>query len=153
LALARAGAVVTLVNRGIGRGRRAASWLGLPFVPLSEFHPAGFAIVVNATTLGRQKGEVPFAAAELERDAVVVDLVYGPRPTDLVSRARESGRVTVDGCEVLLAQARRQFRLMTGRRWPASMPRVASCHHAVPAEAVRTAAPECWSGAALLTQA
>jgi shikimate 5-dehydrogenase len=94
--------------------------------------------VVNATPLGRQQGEAPFAAAELEADAAVVDLVYGPRPTGLVSRARELGRVTIDGCEVLLAQARRQFRLMTGRRLPEGISPGAAGHGAVPSPSART---------------
>jgi 3-dehydroquinate dehydratase/shikimate dehydrogenase len=138
LALARAGATVTLVNRGLGRGLRAASRLGLPFIPLASFHPAGFDVVVNATPVGGREGEVPFAAEALERQTVVVDLVYGLRTTELVSRVRQLGRVAVDGFEVLSAQVSRQFLLMTGQHLPMGIAQAASCHTAGSAGAVQT---------------
>lgn len=135
-ALARAGAAVILVNRGQRRGLHAAGRLGVPFIPLSAFHPAGFAIVVNATSLGRQPGEAPFVPDELERDTVLVDLVYSRRPTDLVSRARIRGMVTVDGFEVLLEQVRRQYRLLTGQHLPAGVLRTAACRAGIAPERV-----------------
>jgi 3-dehydroquinate dehydratase/shikimate dehydrogenase len=116
VALAGTGARVTLVNRGLARGRWASRRFDMPFIPLSEFDPAGFAAVVNATPLGRERGEVPFAPERLAPGAVVIDLVYGPHPTELVSRVRQSGGTVIDGHEVLLVQARRQFHLMTGQR-------------------------------------
>jgi shikimate 5-dehydrogenase len=103
------------VNRGRARGRWASQCFDLPFIPLAQFRAAGFAVVVNATPLGRNPGEMPFAPEQLAPDAVVVDLVYGPQPTELVSRIRRSGGVVIDGHEVLLVQARRQFHLMTGQ--------------------------------------
>lgn len=117
-ALDQAGAAVTLVNRGSERGRLAARLLDLPFVPLSSFVVRGFSIVVNATPLGRDDNRIPFDVNELPRDAAVIDLVYGPNPTPLVTHARASGRIVIDGREVLQAQVLRQFRLMTGREMP-----------------------------------
>lgn len=118
VALARAGAAVTLVNRSEKRGLQVAHRLGIPFVSLSWFRPHGFDIVVNATPVGRVAESTPFAAEELERNSIVIDLVYGNRPTRLVTRAREFGHTVIDGYEVLLAQSCRQFRLMTGKRLP-----------------------------------
>ena len=114
-ALVDAGATVTVVNRGFERGRRAAHRFAVPFIPLSEFSAEKFAVVVNATPLGRNPGEVPFAVERAAPGAVVVDLVYGPDTTELVCCARASGRIAIDGREVLLVQARAQFQLMTGR--------------------------------------
>jgi 3-dehydroquinate dehydratase/shikimate dehydrogenase len=48
-ALSKAGADVTLVNRGRDRGALAVRLLHLPFVPLSEFSSEDFSIVINAT--------------------------------------------------------------------------------------------------------
>src|SRR5205807_1594715 len=48
--LVRAGARVTLVNRGTRRGEFAARHLGLPFVPLAGFDPRPFAVLVHATS-------------------------------------------------------------------------------------------------------
>ena len=117
-ALHDAGASVTLVNRGLERGLRAAELLRLPYRPLSRFSPEGYSIVVNATPVGREGEPAPFAVDRLSPDAVVVDLVYGKRPTPLVAASLLGGRVVVDGRDVVMAQASRQFRLMTGRAMP-----------------------------------
>jgi 3-dehydroquinate dehydratase/shikimate dehydrogenase len=113
-ALDQAGAEVMLVNRGLERGQIAASLLGLPFIPLSEFKVEGFSILVNATPVGRDDNQQPFALDRLGEDAVIVDLVYGSKPTPLVRGTRSLGRVAIEGREVLLTQVLRQFRLMTG---------------------------------------
>lgn len=114
-ALVRAGAQVTLVNRGRERGRRAVDILGLPFVPLAEFRGDGFAVIVNATPVGRDGRELPFPVARLNDQVIVIDLVYGVRTTPLIAAARACGSVAIDGRDVLLAQVQRQFKMMTGQ--------------------------------------
>ncbi|MCG8460870.1 MAG: type I 3-dehydroquinate dehydratase [Holophagales bacterium] len=112
-----AGADVLLVKRGQERGERAALARGLPFQPLAGFDPGSVEVVVQATALGRAASdELPFDAARLRSDAAVLDMVYGSRPTALLDRVRESGRIGIDGREMLLHQALEQFRLMTGRQ-------------------------------------
>lgn len=119
-----AGARVTLVNRRPERGEKAAKDLKLPFVLLSEFDPSAFQILVNATPVGRKEEEpLPFPVEPLQPGAVVVDLVYGLRPTRLIQEARARGRVGIDGREVLLYQAVGQFRLMTGADLPLDLGR------------------------------
>jgi 3-dehydroquinate dehydratase / shikimate dehydrogenase len=117
-ALSQSGADVTLVNRGADRGKLAVRLLHLPFVPLSQFSADDFSIVINATPLGRDGETLPFVVDPSRKDAVVVDLVYGSTPTPLVASARMAGQVTIDGVDVLLAQVRSQFRLMTGEEMP-----------------------------------
>lgn len=119
-ALSVEGAVVTMVNRGSQRGRKAAADLRLPFCLLDDFDPAPFDCLVNATPLGRQADdELPFDPGKLSRNALVVDLVYRRTgPTNLVAAVRASGREVIDGREVLLYQAIPQFHLMTGREMP-----------------------------------
>ena len=119
-ALRAEGAEVTMVNRGSERGRKAAVDLRLPFCALDRFDPALFDCLVNATPLGRHEDdELPFDLDRPSREAIVVDLVYlRSAPTRLVRMARESGRIAVDGREVLLAQAIPQFKLMTGYDMP-----------------------------------
>jgi 3-dehydroquinate dehydratase/shikimate dehydrogenase len=113
--LLAAGAEPTLVNRGADRGRFAADLLGLPFVPLADFAPAGYSLLVNATPL---RAESPVRVADLDGDAAVLDMVYGPTPTALITAARNRRLTTVDGQQVLLAEVADQFWLMTGRRMP-----------------------------------
>ena len=76
LALSRAGASVTLVNRCHERGEQASRLLGLPFTALSGFSVEGYDLVINATPVGSQGDALPFAIDHLDQDAVVVDLVY-----------------------------------------------------------------------------
>jgi 3-dehydroquinate dehydratase/shikimate dehydrogenase len=114
--LLRAGARVTLVNRGADRGGYASHLLGLPFIPLARFRAGAFDLVVHATPL---TAESPFPVADLRPGAVVVELVYGPAPTPLMLATTAGGGIAIDGREVLQVEVRRQFRLMTGRRMPA----------------------------------
>ncbi len=120
--LAHAGADVTLFNRGTERAEKAAADLGLPCLPLADLQPARFDVLVNATLLGRAPNEaLPFAVDSLRPGAVVIDLVYRrpeEGPTPLLAAAASRGAQVVDGREVLLGQARAQFRLMTGRDLP-----------------------------------
>lgn len=121
-ALREAGAEVTLVNRGVERGRWAARLLGLPFVPLECFSAAGYGGLVNATPLGRHGENLPVGLAELDPAAAVVDLVYRRGGgTPLAEQARALGHRVVDGPQVLLAQIRRQYHVMTGETMSSSL--------------------------------
>ncbi|HSS78837.1 MAG TPA: type I 3-dehydroquinate dehydratase [Thermoanaerobaculia bacterium] len=116
--LQQAGGKVTLVNRSLERGLYASSLLSLPFVPLAEFSAREFSLVVHATPL---QHEIPFATDELRDGAVVVELVYGAAPTPLMTATAARGGVAIDGREVLLVEAQRQFQMMTGRPMPGDL--------------------------------
>jgi 3-dehydroquinate dehydratase/shikimate dehydrogenase len=118
-ALLKSGAGVTLINRGAERGEHAATLLGLQYIPLSDFDAEGYDIVVNATPVGRDSNEAPFEIERLNGDAVVIDLVYGSKPTPLVDTTRARQQIAIDGRDVLVAQVRHQFRMMTGKEMPA----------------------------------
>jgi 3-dehydroquinate dehydratase/shikimate dehydrogenase len=120
-ALSGRGAQVTLVNRGSQRGKKAAKELRVPFRSLEGFDPAGHDILVHATALGRDPADpLPIDPSRMPPNSVLVDQVYLPSgPTRLVEETRLAGRQAIDGREVLLAQARPQFHLMTGHEMPA----------------------------------
>ena len=122
-ALVASGAGVTLINRGAERGEHAAALLGLPYIPLREFDAEGYDIVVNATPVGRDTDEVPFQVERLNDDAVVIDLVYGARPTPLVGTTRARHQIAIDGRDVLVTQVCRQFQLMTGKEMSVNLAR------------------------------
>jgi len=117
-ALVKSGAGVTLINRGAERGEHAAALLGLPYIPLRDFNAEGYDIVVNATPVGRDTDEAPFEVEQLNHRAVVIDLVYGSRPTPLVDTTRARQQLAIDGRDVLVTQVSHQFRLMTGKEMP-----------------------------------
>jgi 3-dehydroquinate dehydratase/shikimate dehydrogenase len=120
-ALVQSGAGVTLINRGPERGQHASELLGLPYLPLPGFNAGGYDIVVNATPVGRDSDEVPFDLKTLNTEVVVIDLVYGARPTPLVGSTLAREQVAIDGRDVLLTQVLHQFRLMTGKEMPATV--------------------------------
>jgi shikimate 5-dehydrogenase len=126
--LDRAGARVTLFNRDPNRGRSSADHLKIPFRPLPELDPAAFDLLVNSTSLGRAEDDpLPFGVDRLRPGAVVIDLVYlKDRPTRLLVEAAARGAVAIDGREVLVDQARGQFRMMTGRELPLALARRAA---------------------------
>jgi 3-dehydroquinate dehydratase/shikimate dehydrogenase len=123
--LAKAGARVTIFNRDPERGQSSAGRLKLPFLPLPDLDPSRFDLLVNATPLGRgDGGPLPFDTGRLRSGAVVIDLVYlMDRPTRLLTEAAARGAVAIDGREVLVDQARGQFRMMTGRDLPLNLAR------------------------------
>jgi 3-dehydroquinate dehydratase/shikimate dehydrogenase len=122
-ALRRAGAEVTLVNRSAARGVWASQLLGLPFVPLAQFTAAECDMIINATPVGREGEELPVDVTAMPQGSVVVDLVFAIPATPLSTLARRCGHTVIDGREILLAQATRQYKLMTGEE----MPRMSAC--------------------------
>ena len=120
-ALVESGAGVTLINRGAERGEHAAALLGLPYIPLRDFDAEGYDIVVNATPVGRDSDEVPFRVEQLDEEAVVIDLVYGARPTPLIGTTLARKQIAIDGRDVLVTQVRHQFRMMTGKEMPVTI--------------------------------
>jgi len=122
-ALVQSGAGVTLINRGAERGEHAAALLKLPYIPLRDFNAEGYDIVVNATPVGRDTDEAPFEVEQLNNGAVVIDLVYGSRPTPLVDTTRARQQLAIDGRDVLVTQVSHQFQLMTGKDMPVDLAR------------------------------
>jgi shikimate dehydrogenase len=113
-ALREAGAEVAVWNRTPERARDLAAELGVDHAE----HPARQAdVLVNATSVGLRGEDLP-ALLELEPAPVVVELVYGSRPTGLTRWAEERGARVVDGLEVLVRQGARSLGRWTGRAAP-----------------------------------
>jgi len=73
--------------------------------------------VINATPLGSGEhiDQSPATAEQLSGARCVYDLVYNPIKTRLLKEAREAGCQTLGGIEMLVAQAKIQFELWTGK--------------------------------------
>jgi shikimate dehydrogenase len=117
-ALARSGAEVTVVNRSIDRARAAAALAGERGRVGEQGDVATAAIVVNATSVG-MGGEGLIVPADLIAPGqVVVDLVYHPIETPLLTAARSCGARAIDGVGMLVHQGALAFTLWTGAEPP-----------------------------------
>ena len=107
---------VTVLNRSPLKAAALLSAFGLK----GEALPLGVsigpsALLVNASTLG-MTGQPPLDPdlSMLAEDALVYDAVYAPLETPLLAQARARGLATVDGLEMLVAQAALAFELFFG---------------------------------------
>ena len=120
VALQDAGAPeIRIVNRTRTRAEKLAIDLGAPLVARSwdglAQTLADARLLVNATRLGMAGGPaLGVDLAPLPAEAVVNDIVYVPRVTELLAAAAARGLVAVDGLGMLLHQARPGFRAWFG---------------------------------------
>jgi len=80
--------------------------------------------VVNATplgSLGARQQQTPATTDQLNGVKLAYDLVYNPSETLFMREAKAAGCQTLGGMEMLVAQARRQFKLWTGKDAPAEV--------------------------------
>ena len=124
-ALAQAGGVVYVWNRTPSRARDVYDELGeqmrLGGAPVESPRQGDYGIVVNTTSVGL-RGEDPFEHLPLHprqfAGQVVVDMVYGDRPSKLIEVAEREGADVVDGIEILVRQGALSLEAWTGRKPP-----------------------------------
>jgi shikimate dehydrogenase len=137
-ALREAGASeVTVWNRTAERAQALARELGVRAVSV----PGAADIVINCTSVGLFLGDRPLQRSATDGEALnqlgltfdqvgeysyVVDLVYRSGSTALLAAARAHGAKTLDGLEILLAQAALSFELWTARQPPLDVMRRAA---------------------------
>ena len=118
LALAGAGAAeVAVVNRTAQNAVTAAALAGTRGRVAEAAEVSGFDLVVNATPLGMTGhggAAVPLDPALLHPGQILVDLIYEPSETPLLSTARARGLTAFGGVPMLVHQAARAFELWTG---------------------------------------
>lgn len=89
-------------------------------------------IVVNATPVGMQEGELPLDPALLLPGTIVLDLVYRPGETDFVKAARARGCRASDGLAMLVEQGALAF-----ERWFGFAPDREAMWNALPDDRIR----------------
>lgn len=124
-ALGRAHAArVAVVNRTPAAAEAAAALAVSNGTPVGSVGTArditAADIVINATSVGMGTRELPCDPSLLHASQVVADIVYHPRETELLRRARAVGAVAVEGLGMLVHQAALQQQL-----WHGEMPNVA----------------------------
>lgn len=112
---------LTIVNRSRERAEQLITDLHSDAIVVTSPDDvlADAGILINATSLGWHRNELPIDAALLERlppGALVVDLTY--RDTDLIDAARAIGLPTLDGLGMLVHQGVLAFERFTGQPAP-----------------------------------
>jgi len=77
-------------------------------------------VLINATPVGMEpgSGDIPLDPNLLGRYQVVMDIVYKPLATRLLTEAQARGCQVIDGLRMLIHQGAAQFELWTGRPAP-----------------------------------
>jgi shikimate dehydrogenase len=123
-ALSARGWSITVANRTRAHAREAFGG-AVGCVALTEIDKLTVAVgqadlLVNATSAGMNRpDESPLPnGIDLPLRLTVIDLVYAPLETKLLSDSRHAGCHTLDGLALLAAQAADAFELWTGNRLP-----------------------------------
>jgi shikimate dehydrogenase len=114
-ALVGVGARVRVLARRPEQAAAVAADVGCDHGALDALDQSLWDVLINATPVGSgaRPGESPVPSSSLRPGAVVFDMVYEPRDTPLLCAAREAGCRTIDGVEMLVAQAVGQFETWT----------------------------------------
>ena len=110
-----------ICNRDVHRAKNLSAYcakLGAlsTFGPFPADIPAGYDIVINATSVGM--GGAPFPSGVSKGDCIAYDMVYSPPETDFVRRFRAAGARIVYGWEMLLSQAELAFEIWHNKKAP-----------------------------------
>jgi len=130
LALDKLGAEISIANR---TPERAVSLISdievnartIAIADLTDSEP--FSFIVNATPVGMTGfGGSAAIPGELVAEAeAVMDMIYNPLETRLISDARSHGKQAISGLDMLLYQGAKAFELWTGKRAPIDIMREA----------------------------
>lgn len=112
-------AMVTLFARDVAKAQTLAQSFNVSCQALSSASFSGLDLVINATPLGSGEhiDQSPVTQEQLSGARLVYDLVYNPIDTRFLQEARKAGCATLGGLEMLVAQARIQFELWTGKKF------------------------------------
>ncbi len=117
--LVERGARVVVLNRTPARAAVIADELGADGAgPLSDLSGTPHEVLVNTTTVGFGRDESPVEPSAIAAESVVMDAVYEPEKTRLLSDAEQRGARIISGKWMLVYQAAEQLALWTGREAP-----------------------------------
>jgi 3-dehydroquinate dehydratase/shikimate dehydrogenase len=116
-ALKREHAKVRLFARTRPNVEALAHEFDLGFEPVQSASFKNYDVVINTTPVGSGQlvGWTIAVADQLAGAKLVYDLIYNPIETEFLKQARDAGCETLGGLEMLVAQARLQFELWTGK--------------------------------------
>lgn len=125
MAVLREGAEMTIANRTHSRAVALAEQLRCRQVPWENRDAEQADILVNCTAVGMHPNvdDTPYQDDWLHEKMLVFDTIYNPETTLLLKQAGERGCQTVNGVEMFVRQAARQFELFAKRPAPIDLMR------------------------------
>jgi shikimate dehydrogenase len=111
---------LTILNRSRANAERLAADLQADFLPLNEWQPDRYEILINTTPVGMhpETDACPIPQNDLSKEMVVMDIVYNPIQTRLLKAAEAKKCRTVNGVSMFVFQGAQQFELWTGQKAP-----------------------------------
>ena len=126
--LCERGARVTLFARDPAKAGALAREFNVAVDSIEAIAASDADIIINTTPIGmlsHDEGTSVVPAGVWAGRKIAYDLIYNPRETRFLSEARRQGCLTINGVEMLVAQAARQFELWTGHEPPVEVMRAA----------------------------
>jgi shikimate dehydrogenase len=117
------GVNLKVTNRSAERGESLARSLDCPFMPLDALKEPMADLLIQTTSVGMspRKEECLVPEGILRKGMVVMDIIYNPLETALLSLAKARGCVTISGLRMFIHQGAEQFRLWTDLEAPISV--------------------------------
>jgi len=117
-ALRQQKAEVTIFTRNVPKAQPLAESFSVNCEPLASATFGDYDLVVNTTPLGSGAfiDQSPVTAEQLYGVRIAYDLIYNPADTRFLREARKAECDAIGGLEMLVAQAKIQFELWTGRK-------------------------------------
>jgi shikimate dehydrogenase len=119
------GAQISIASRTPEKGQDLAAKLNCRWYPLAEASNLTGDGLINATSVGMHPNhqQSPLPQESLKNFHAVMDIVYAPQETKLLSQAALQGCKTVNGLAMLLYQGAAQFEIWTGQNAPVELMR------------------------------
>lgn len=108
-------AEVLLVGRDAEKAAKIAANLGVKSRPWGDLSQLPYDALIQATPVGMdpQAGISPIPGEWIRPGSLAMEIIYRPSCTEFLRLARARGAQTIEGREMFLEQAIRQFRLFT----------------------------------------
>ncbi len=120
------GGRIIILNRSKLKGEQLSSELDAGFLPLSEAKKLDCDILINTTPIGMtpHADDMCLPITALDKNMVVMDIIYTPLKTRLLREAEKIGCTCIDGLSMFVYQGAEQFTLWTGRKAPVDIMRL-----------------------------
>ena len=109
---------IVIINRSRQKGERLALKYRAEFISMDELaklNKLKIDIIINTTSIGMYPDveKTPFPSRLLNSKMVVMDIIYNPVKTKLLSQAESKGCIIVNGMSMFMHQAAAQFKIWT----------------------------------------